>query len=375
MTRNLLFPLVAVLGLGFAIYTITTGSRPVPVGEAVSDPAVPPFESYVAGAGVVEAASRNVAIGSPLARLVLEVPVKVGSAVKAGDPLFHLDDRDLKAELATRQATLELEKERLDRLVALPRPEDVPSLEARVVEAEAVLADLRNQVALRESVSDPRSVSLEELTIKRFAAHAAEAKLADARAQLALIKAGAWKKDIEVASGEIKVADRQVQALDTEIERLTVRAPFDGTVLQLNVRPGEFAPSGTLETPLIVFGSIQPFHVRVDIDENDAWRFRPEAAAVASIRGNPELKTSLTFEYVEPLVLPKRSLTGDPTERVDTRVLQVVYSFKRKEFPIYAGQQMDVFIEAPSRSLHSSPPGKAALLRKEVDAFKEDGQR
>ena len=61
--------------------------------------------------------------------------------------------------------------------------------------------------------------------------------------------------------------------------------------------------------------------------------FEPEAPAVASIRGNPQFKTDLAFEYVEAYVVPKRSLTGDSTERVDTRVMQVVYSFKRGMLP------------------------------------------
>jgi hypothetical protein len=83
----------------------------------------------------------------------------------------------------------------------------------------------------------------------------------------------------------------------------------------------------------------------VDVDENDAWRFRKGAAAVAFIRGNRDLNTELRFERVEPYVIPKRSLTGDSTERVDTRVMQVVYSFERSKLPVYVGQQMDVFIE------------------------------
>ena len=103
-------------------------------------------------------------------------------------------------------------------------------------------------------------------------------------------------------------------------------------------------------------------HVRVDIDENDAWRFKPEAPAMAFIRGQPKFKTDLTFEYVESYVIPKRSLTGDSTERVDTRVMQVIYSFKHGALPIYPGQQMDVFIEdlAP----HPSPPAPPASSEK-----------
>ena len=68
-------------------------------------------------------------------------------------------------------------------------------------------------------------------------------------------------------------------------------------------------------------------HLRVDVDENDAWRFRKDAGAVAFVRGNRELKTDLKFERVEPYVIPKRSLTGDSTERVDTRVMEVIARF------------------------------------------------
>ena len=97
----------------------------------------------------------------------------------------------------------------------------------------------------------------------------------------------------------------------------------------------------------MLLGNDTRLHVRVDIDENDAWRFRQGAPALAYVRGNPDLKTSLHFERFEPYVIPKQSLTGDSTERVDTRVLQVIYSFDEGALPVYVGQQMDVFVEAP----------------------------
>jgi len=87
-------------------------------------------------------------------------------------------------------------------------------------------------------------------------------------------------------------------------------------------------------------------HVRVDIDENDAWRFQPCASAMASVRGNPEIKTPLQYVRTDPDVIPKVTLTGDTTQRTDTRVLQVIYSFDPASLPLYVGQLMDVFIEA-----------------------------
>jgi hypothetical protein len=95
----------------------------------------------------------------------------------------------------------------------------------------------------------------------------------------------------------------------------------------------------------MLIGNIDQLHVRVDIDENDAWRFDKHTKAVAYLRGNRAFKVELELAYLEPFVIPKKSLTGDSTERVDTRVLQALYSFDRKQLPFYIGQQMDVFIE------------------------------
>jgi multidrug resistance efflux pump len=142
----------------------------------------------------------------------------------------------------------------------------------------------------------------------------------------------------------------------TTLARLVVQAPVDGEVLQINIRPGEFAQAGALNTPLLVLGNMDQLHVRVDIDENDAWRFDKTSKAVAYLRGNRNFKADLILAYVEPYVVPKKSLTGDSTERVDTRVLQALYSFERSQLPVYVGQQMDVFIEAQDYSGDDGSP-------------------
>jgi hypothetical protein len=131
-----------------------------------------------------------------------------------------------------------------------------------------------------------------------------------------------------------------------EIERSTVRAPIDAEVLQVKLRVGEFAPAAPTSTPLILLGRSKPLHVRVDVDEHEGWRVRAGAAATGHVRGNAELETPLRFVRFEPFVVPKRSLTGDSTERVDTRVLQVIYRVERDDLPLFVGQQLDVFIDA-----------------------------
>jgi HlyD family secretion protein len=347
MIRKFLLPLLAIGGVLFAVWTVVMSTQPTPAAPPVAQPAQAPFASFIAGAGIIEASTENIAVGTPVSGVVTGLYVQVGQAVQVNDPLFALDDRNLRAELAVRQTSLQQAKEKLARLKSMPRPEEIPEALARVKEAEAVLADAKNQVDLAESVRDKRAISEDQVLRRRYAAQVAEAKLAQARAQLALLKAGSWKPDVDVARAEVAAAEAQLQATQTELERLTIRALVSGEVLQVNIRLGEFAQAGMLQTPLMMLGDVDRLHVRVDVDENDAWRVRADAPAVAFVRGNRDLKTPLQFVRTEPYIVPKRSLTGDTTERVDTRVLQILYSFARMDLPVYVGQQMDVFIEAP----------------------------
>ena len=316
MKTKWLLPLLAIAGFLFASYTVVSGSKPTPVAPAVAEPAFAPYKAFIAGAGIVEAQSQNIAIGTPLPGIVKSVAVKVGDQVKTGDVLFVLDDREHHAALGVKKA-------------------DLSKALADVKVADASLADARSLLKIAESVTDRRAISTEELLKRRNAVLIAKARLESANAFVQQTNAG--------------ITDTQ-----TTLDRLVIRAPVDSEVLQVNVRPGEFAQAGALSTPLLVLGNLDQFHVRVDIDENDAWRFDKNSKAVAYLRGNRQFKADLTLAYVEPYVIPKKSLTGDSTERVDTRVLQALYRFNRDQIPIYVGQQMDVFIEAQDVSNNTS---------------------
>ena len=111
-------PLLAVAGFLFATYTVINGNKPVPVAKAVTEPASAPFKAFIAGAGIIEAQSQNIAIGTPLPGIVKTVAVKVGDQVKAGTPLFYLDDRDTRATLAIKLA--DLAKAKADVLLQKP---------------------------------------------------------------------------------------------------------------------------------------------------------------------------------------------------------------------------------------------------------------
>jgi multidrug efflux pump subunit AcrA (membrane-fusion protein) len=346
MIRTFLIPLIAIAGMLFAMAIVVRSSQPKPPSLPVVLPPTSPFESRVAGSGIIEANSENIAIGTPIAGTVEKVDVLVGDHVKAGDVLFVLDSRDQSSQLAVKKAELASALQSLKRLESMPRPEELPPAIARVEAARATMEDLQNQVSIMERVQDPRARSEEEMSRRRFAVLIAKGRLDEAEAALALLKAGAWKPEIEVAKAQVFAAQANVQQVQTEIDRRIIRAPIDGLVLQVKVRRGEFAAAGMLANPLILVGAVEPLHVRVDVDENDAWRVRAGAKAEGYLRGNRDIKAALTFVRFEPYVVPKKSLTGDSSERVDTRVLQVLFSFDPKDLPVFVGQQMDVYIES-----------------------------
>jgi RND family efflux transporter MFP subunit len=303
------FAVLAILGILGGIGFVLMGSKPPPIAAPASAPTVPPYENAIAGTGMVEAGTRNIAISTPVGGAVSEVFVKVGDRVRAGDALFRLDSRDLEAQLAVRAAL-------------------AAAAHAQVDEAQAALDQARDPLKRAQALPAGNAISLQDLASRRLTVDLDTAKLATARAN-------AHTADAEVAETRI------------DLDRLTVRAPLAGDVLQLNVKAGEYAQTGALATPLLLLGDDENLHLRVDIDENDAWRLKAGTPAKAFLRGNSAIAFDVTFAYVEPYVLPKEELSGNSAERVDTRVLQAVYAFRKGDLPIYVGQQVDVYIETP----------------------------
>lgn len=294
MFRKYILPVIALVGILIALIVASRANKTLPPAKPVSQAPQSPYQTFIAGAGITEANTENIAIGTQIAGIVSKIYVQVGSQVKAGDPLFTIDDRAQRALIATDSAA--------------------------VTATCAQMEQAKYELKLGDQLIAKKVISQEDLQTRQHTADTAEAQYLQAQANLGAAK--------------------------TDLERLTVRAPVDGQVMQLKTHLGEFAPTGVLAQPLILFGSTEPMNVRVDVDESDAWRVRPGADAAGFLQGNNQISAKLHFVRFEPYVIPKVSLTGGPTERVDTRVLQVVYSFERGALPIYVGQQMDVYVDA-----------------------------
>lgn len=297
---------LALAGVIFTVWLLASVGQKEPMPPPLEPPPQAPYPATVAASGIIEAANENVRIAPPAGGLITKVFVKVGDRVETDGPLLQLDDRELRAQLAVRESA-------------------IPSARARIDEQRHRVEDLEVQYKRLQSVHDRRAISEDDVKRTWYAMEA--------------------NKRVQVRNfAELQQAIAQRDETTLLLERLLVRAPRGGTILQVNVRAGEYAVVGTAD-PLILLGEMQKLQVRADVDEVNAPLITAGMPAVAYLKGSSRQTIPLTFSRIEPYIVPKKSLTGDNTERVDTRVLQIIYHFAPPAFPVYAGQQVDVFIE------------------------------
>ncbi len=358
-----LMPLAAVGLLAFAVVHVVTAQKPEEPAKLLLTPPRNPFPDTVAGSGIVEAETENISIGTPVAGVVVEVYAKVGQKVSPGTQLFRLDDRALKAELNFRKAATAAAQADVTRLEHLPRPELLSMMKSQLDEAQANLLDQRDQYARIRELVDRKVSTDAELVTRQQAYRAAQAKQTRAETEYHMTKAGTWEYELLVSRATVAQSLAQQQQVETELDRLVVRSLVHGEVLQVDVRPGEYVGTPASKS-LVVVGNVQQLHVRVDIDEYDIPRFRPNAPAKAMLKGQSKYEYPLTFVRIEPYVIPKKSLTGDNTERVDTRVLQVIYAIDSERLSagaqrLFVGQQVDAYIDSSGADVQNSPGADA----------------
>lgn len=412
-------PIIALGLIGFAVATIApkeeaSANPPAPPATAPDNSG-----SVVAALGVVEPSSETIAVATELSGVVREVFVKPGDLVGAGAPLFRLDGRALSASLEAQMASADQARaasaSAASRVPSLKA--NAATAQAGIAQAQGALETARGQVqqaqgrianaqaaaevarlsfsdaqarfSLFQTISDPRAISTDERDRAKFAMDRAKAAydqaragvqeaqggltiaqggLADATARVAAAQATAQAARATIIEGEESAqaaragqaqASAQARVIATDLDRLIVRAPIAGQVLRLNVRLGEFASAGPLESPLVSMGAVDPLHVRVQIDEEDASRITSGAPAQATLRGDAQKRIALTFVRFEPAAVAKTNLNGG-AERVDTRVVEAIYAFNRGDIPVFVGQQMDVFVTARPLPARPAPAKEVA---------------
>ena len=310
--KGLILPIAAGICL---VYSVVSIAQTQPDRILTNPPQPPPrsaFESTIAAIGLIEPSSESIAIGSHRSGVVTAVGVGSGEKVTKGQVLFTLDHRDLDAQ----------------RKVSLAR---IAEATAQSSVARTSLEQAKRHLDSANSLADQRALSAEVRADRASEVARFGAQLASSDAAIALAKA-------------------ELETVETDIARSTVTSPIDGTVLQVRVRQGEFINGGSSSDPRLVVGLIDPLHLRADIDEFEIGRLKPGAKAIATPRGDAGRKYDLVFVRYEPFVIPKHSLTGDSTERVDTRILQAIYQVQSPDTALFVGRQMDVFIESNPRN-------------------------
>lgn len=309
-----ILPAIALAGLVVAAFFIISGlpdrELTQPEREPPRAPAALAEQARVAGSGVVEPASELIQIGSALSGLISGLYVQPGDRVAPGQVLFTVDDRAARAQLQEAQAA-------------------IAQARAGIAEANSARRVAARQLALYRDVDDPAAVSRSEVIRAEGEASAATERLGLAQAQL-------------------QAAEARANTARTEIGRLTVRAPIAGEILAVNIRKGEFVATqgGGNSEPFIEMGETNPLHVRIDIDEEQAPRVALGSPVTVSPRGAADRQVQARFVRAEPLVVPKRSLTNSAAERVDVRVLQLIYELPENDGLFRVGQQVDAYVAA-----------------------------
>jgi len=329
-----------------AVWITVSARKPEHVPPLVA-PASSPYEHTIAATGVVEASDRNFNLVPPISGQLTQLFVKENDLVHRGDKLYQIDDRQQRAAVASAEAAVAKSRATLevDRTTVATQQANLESARASVASSRASYDDAK-QISDRDEGLHKDGIVSDEAYLTALKAkegayarwQQAKAQEAQAEAQLANARATLIEQQADLAAA---IASDQQQHV--QLDQLTVRAPADGKILQVNNRAGEYLSSVAGTAP-VLFGDTDSLLVRVDVDEINASHVRPGCTAIAALKGDSSRRFPLQFVRIVPYMVPKQSLTGSNSERVDVRVLQIEFRFNPPPFPVYVGQQVDVFL-------------------------------
>lgn len=359
--KNKAIFVLAFLGIavGFAsahFYAIE--QKPLP---PYSPPARNPYPTGLYTTGIIESIQpegENINIYPEVSGTVVAIPTRLGAEVKKGTPLLRIEDSVQKAVVDQQKSQADAALALLEQLKAQPRPETLAVSKAQVELSQADLRTNQDQLKkLEQSYTlDSKSVSRQQLDDAENAVKVAEANLQVSQKQYDLTLAGAWIYDIRNQLHQYEALLQAHAGAASLLGKYTIRAPVEGVIISIKAAVGAFiSPQGTYGTytegynPVIVMrSSAANLAVRCYIDEILIPRLPPppEMKGRMFIRGTNK-SIALTFERLQPYVVPKIELSDQRTEKVDVRVLPIVFRFSPPEdMSVYPGQLVDVYLEA-----------------------------
>lgn len=358
MRNKIIFALVllGVLGALWSAYVYAVPGKPQ---SPVFNPAPNPYAQGIYANGIVESYQsngENINIYPEVPGSIVRVLVAEGQSVTQGTPLVELDDTVQRATAEQQRSQAEAAQAMLDELRAQPRKENLEVARAQVEMAQASLKSAQDQLdkQQRSYAIAPESVSKDAYDNAVNAQKVARANLEVVARQYELTKAGAWAFDVKNQQKQAEALSRAYAASNALLGKYTIKAPIDGMVLSVGATVGSYvSPQGAYDTytqgfgPIVVMGTSKgTLAVRCYVDEILIPRLPPsnELQAQMFIRGTAT-KVPLEFVRVQPYVSPKIQLSNERQEKVDLRVLPIIFRFQPPPgVQVFPGELVDVYI-------------------------------
>ncbi|HZP48559.1 MAG TPA: efflux RND transporter periplasmic adaptor subunit [Vicinamibacterales bacterium] len=341
MTRTAVFTGAALVAVGALNYAIGGGAS----GRMPPEPPVAQAPDIVAAApGRVEAVSEEIRVGADIGGRLRRVLVEEGDAVTRGQVIAMVDNDDFRARLASAEATLRLREADARRVRNGAREQERRDAAAAVREAAAVLDHADADTARKRELFREAVISRAELDAAEQQLGVARAKADSARERLSLVEAGAREEERDHADAEVALARAAVEEARALLEKTYVRSPIDGLVFRKFRREGE-SVSTQFDAPIVTLADRSRIRVRVDVDEADVARLRPGQPAYVTADAFGSRRFSGRVVRVGQMLGKKNVRTDEPTERVDTKVLETLVELDEgKELPL--GLRVQAFILA-----------------------------
>jgi HlyD family secretion protein len=280
--------------------------------------------------GVTEPKSRTLQIVSELSGTLQVINVRAGDHVRRGQVLAALNNDIQQASVDLAQATLDRARAELAKLQNGDRPEERGVAKAQVDEAEASLSLAEFERRHVERMVEQNAVSDRELAQADYTLALAQARRAAAGNRWELSVAGPRSEDLRRAEATVREAEAQFDAAQGLLARTIIRSPIDGLVIYRFREPGETVFTDA-PTPILSLGDRSELHVRVDVDEIDVGRVHTGQIVYATAPAYGARRFPGRVVHIEPTLGRKNFRTNRPTERVDTRVQEVVVALDQAD--------------------------------------------
>jgi RND family efflux transporter MFP subunit len=234
------------------------GATPVAV-EAVIERAVPEIRTFT---GSVLPSKKSV-VGSAVDGRVVKLLVDDGDWVDAGEPLAELRKATIQLEIAAAKAELQLRKYEFDELNNGSRPEEIEQAAAAEARSQALLEYAVSRLERAKSLGGV--ASQEELEEARSGEVAARQSWLEAKATLKLVNEGPREERILQAGARVAFQEAEVARLEEQLDRHTIRAPFDGYVTAEHAEVGQWVARAD---PIVDMVAIDPVEVSVSVPED-----------------------------------------------------------------------------------------------------------